>query len=244
MKLTIAITSWNKKELLRNCLKSIFEQKDVEKEVIVVENASSDGTAEMIKKDFPKVKLIQNKTNRGVSGGKNQGLKAAKGEYILILDQDTLIKNNSLKKMVDFMDKNQEVGVCGAKLIYADKRIQYSCGNFFTLKTKFFRRFNFGKKLIEKEMYMNWDHNNARRVGYVIGACQMIRRKAMQEIGFMDEKTFPYCVDDVDYCMRMWKKDWEVAYYPETVIIHFEQRLSRKSLLNKKWKINKTPTKV
>jgi len=137
--LSIIIVNWNTKDLLRNCLFSIYkERKSISLEIFVVDNASSDGSSEMVKREFPLVKLIRNKKNVGFARANNQAIKESKGKYILLLNTDTVILNGALDKMVKFMDTHSDVGVCGPKLLNEDGSLQAYYYAFPTLWNQLF----------------------------------------------------------------------------------------------------------
>lgn len=234
MKLSIIILTWNSKNLLRICLESIYSNtRTKDYEIIVVDNASYDKTCEMLNVSFPKIRIIRNETNRGVAPARNQGLAVARGEYLLILDVDTVIEDGALDVLMKFMENNSAVGLVGPKLVYPDGELQYSCRKFPTVPSKLLRRIplRLANKLLVDEEYRAWDHASVQEVDYVIGACQLIRREAFEEVGELDDKMF-YGPEDVDYCLRLRKAGWKVVYNPETKIIHNEQRVTRKKLFS------------
>lgn len=231
--LSIVIISWKMKALLRGLLSSIARYTEgITYELIVVDNNSKDGTQEMIRSDFPNAKLIINSENRGVARARNQALPIAEGKYILILDADMVLIENSFKKMIEFMDKTQDAGICGGKLISPDGIVQYNARRYPSLLTFILRRLTYlrvvqNSKALKNHEMIEWDRNDIRDVDYVIGACQMIRRDALKAVGLLDEKIF-YGPEDIDYCIRMYQNGWKVYYYPCTSIIHYEQRITKK----------------
>lgn len=235
MKLTIIILNWNSLEFLKRCIKSINDNlRMLEKEIIVVDNGSNDSSVDFLESNYKEVKLIKNKKNRGVGPARNQGMAIANGEYILNLDVDAEILPNSIDLLVGEMDKREEVGIIAPKLIYPDGETQYSCRKFPTFLSKFIYR-QLPKKLRDNLLYDEemrlYNHEEPNYADYIIGACQLIRKKAMEEVGYYDRHIF-YGPEDIDYCLRMWKKGWKVLYYPRAVIIHYEQRITRNNLLN------------
>ena len=238
-KLSVIILTWNSKEMLRLCLNSLYSSLKVsEYEVIVVDNGSQDSTTEMISNNFPEIKLIKNTSNKGVAPARNQGLQIAQGKYLLLLDVDTTVAVGTIDVLIDYLDKHSTIGLVGPKLFYPDGQLQYSCRKFPTVWTKVLRRVPIkvaGRFLID-ELYKSWDHNSVREVDYVIGACQLIRRKAIEEIGYLDDAMF-YGAEDVDYCLRLQKAGWKVVYNPHAIVIHKEQRITKKRLFSKiTWK--------
>lgn len=231
---SVVIISWKMRDLLWKCLLTIYQfTKEINFEVIVVDNHSQDGTSEMIEKEFQQVKLIKNSENRGVAPARNQGIKETKGKYILILDADMELIDNSIKHLFDFMEQNPDVGIVGCKLIDKDFNLQTSCKRFPTLLAFLFRRLEWidaikNSKTLKHHTMKDWDHNEIKSVDYLIGACQFFRRDVVNKIGMYDDNIF-YGPEDIDFCLRIWKAGWKVNYYPFTSIIHHEQRITKKN---------------
>jgi hypothetical protein len=229
MKLSIVLLMWNSKSFIQDCLDSVLSQIPSDGEIIIIDNGSTDGSKELIRQQYSGVLLIENDENRGVGPARNQGLRIAKGEYMLVLDIDTIVQPGAIQTLVQGMEEHQEVGVSGAKLIGPDGELQYTCRNFPTLWSKLCRQLpgTLQDRFLADEELRGWDHSTPRYVGYVIGACQMIRRQAMEEVGLYDEHIF-YGPEDMDYCLRMWQAGWRVLYNPNAIIVHMEQRITRK----------------
>jgi len=205
-------------------------------ELIIIDNNSQDGTVELIESKYPDSILIKNEANKGVAPARNQGLKIAKGRYILILDADMELVENSLKKMLTFMDSNPDVGLCGCKLLDTDRIMQYSCKNFPSVFSLLARRLEFisfvkNSNILKHHIMADFDHKGIKEVDYVIGACQFYQKSLIDKIGYYDENIF-YGPEDLDYCLRTWRAGYKVAYYPETHIIHHEQRITKKKLFS------------
>ncbi len=238
MDLSVVIISWRMKSMLEDMLNSIKEYtKGITYELIVVDNNSQDGTSEMVRRAFPEAILIVNQENCGVAPSRNQAFPIAKGRYVITLDADMLLVENSLKKMVEFMDATPKAGLCGAKLIFPDGKVQPSGRRFPTPLAFILRRLSFlpwaqSSKILKHHEMAEWARSDVRDVDYVIGACQLIRREAMQQVGFLDDKIF-YGPEDIDYCIRMHKSGWNVLFFPYTSIIHYEQRITKKRLFSK-----------
>lgn len=236
MNLSIVILTWNSKGDIDQCLCSVKRSlpSRLETEIIVIDNGSMDGSAQHLKIHYPEIKLIVNNHNKGVAPARNQGLAKAKGEYILILDIDTSIENNLINVMIQTMQNDNQIGLCGPKLVGINGKLQYSCRNFPTVMSKIYRQlpYNLQNHFLNKEELRDWDHCTQREVGYVIGACQFIRKTALEDVGMLDSKMF-YGVEEIDFCLRLWKKGWKVVYNPNSEVIHFEQRLSRKRVLSR-----------
>jgi len=229
MKLSVVLLTWNSRNFIPGCLDSLLSQVPNETEFIVIDNGSVDGSTGLIQRQYPGVILVENAENRGVGPARNQGLRIAKGEYILVLDIDTVMQPGAIQALIQGMEDDPRVGLSGAKLISPNGQLQYTCRNFPTLWSKIFRQLStqIQERLLEEEELRSWNHSTRRYVGYVIGACQMIRRQAMEQVGIYDERIF-YGPEDVDYCLRMWKAGWRVLYNPDAVTVHLERRITRK----------------
>lgn len=235
---SIIIISWKMKDLLKVCLDSIYKvTSGITFELIVVDNYSQDGTSEMIENNYRDIQLIKNDSNRGVAAARNQGINTAKGKYILNLDADMELNENSIDLMFRYMEQNPSVGLIGCKLVDSLNKLQYSCKRFPNLFALVFRRLEHHKFIqnsttLKKHIMKDWDHSSIREVDYVIGACQFFRRELVNKVGLYDEKIF-YGPEDMDYCLRLWKENYKVVYYPFTSIFHHEQRITKKKLLSK-----------
>lgn len=229
--LSIIIVNWNTKELLRNCINSIIsETKKYSYEIWVVDNNSPDNSAEMIKNEFSDVKLIANKTNNGFAMGNNQALEKAESKYLLLLNPDTLIINNAIDKMLDYMIVNNN-HVLTCKLLNEDYTLQKTVSDFFSLKNSFienrffsdiFKNFNLsGKKLTSF-----WDHNSLREIDWAHGAVLLMSSKAFKDTGLLDENFFIYA-EEMDYYKRLRKAGYIAIYHPDIKIIHYGKSSSR-----------------
>lgn len=234
---SVVIISWKMRDLLEKCLETIYLfTKNINFEVIVIDNNSQDGTSEMIEKHFPRVKLIKNPENRGVAPARNQGIRETRGKYILILDADMELVDNSIKHLFDFMENNPDAGIVGCKLVDKDFNLQSSCKRFPTILAFLFRRLEWievvkNSKTLKYHTMQDYDHKEIKTVDYLIGACQFFRRDVVDKIGMYDDKIF-YGPEDIDFCLRIWKAGWKVYYYPLTSIIHHEQRITKKNLFS------------
>jgi len=175
------------------------------------------------------LRAILNCSNQGVGPARNQGFTAARGEYVLSLDVDTRVTPGAIEELLQMMEFNSEVGLCGARLQGPNDERRYTCGKLPTLHSKLFRQlpFGLGEFLLRKQQLLDWDRADLRYVSYVIGACQMIRRRALEQVGLYDPAIF-YGPEDVDLCLRMWLVGWKVLYDGRAVIIHTEQRITKK----------------
>ena len=228
VKVSIVILTWNSERHIDACLASLEQGlRKFSSEVIVIDNGSKDASCAVIENNWPGVRLVRNAENRGVAAARNQGIRLAGGDYVLVLDDDTVVQAGAFDCMVRYMEGRPEVGLCGPKLTDADGQLQLSCRQFPTLTDKLARRLPAfaGRRMTETVEMAHWDHGTVRAVDYVIGACQMMRRRALQEVGLFDERIF-YGPEDIDICLRLRQAGWQVVYHPEAVVVHNERRLT------------------
>lgn len=222
--LSVCIVSWNTWEDLRCCLESLRESPDVAVQVIVADNASTDGTPQRVAESFPEVELIRNSANRGFAAASNQGLAAGRGRYLLLLNPDTLVPPGGLRDLVEFADAHPEAGIVGPQQRYPDGRLQYSARHFPTLTAALFRNTPLGRLFpgtaaVRDYLMSDWDHESVREVDWVSGAAMLIRREVYEQIGPLDEGFF-WGSEDVDYCWRAHQAGWKVLYTPRPAIVH------------------------
>jgi len=235
MLLSVIILNWNSGTFLKGCLASLLKNTlSLEKEIIVIDNGSDKERVEDFLKGYSGILLVKNFRNMGVGPARNQGLSFAKGEYILILDVDTIVQPGAIEALLAVFAKDRHVAIAGPKLTDINGKLQFSCRNFPTLLSKIYRQLPLTLQgfFLKDEELRGWAHDQQREVGYCIGACQLIRKQALRDIGLYDPRMF-YGAEEIDYCLRAWKKGWKVVYCPDALITHFEQRISRRSLLGK-----------
>lgn len=222
MDLSIAIVSWNTRDLLDGCLKSIFETTfGIEFEVIVVDNASSDGSAETVCGKYPQVRLIENADNVGFAAANNQAYAVSESKFFLLLNPDTVVRGDALKKLAEFLDNHDRAGAVGPLVLNADDSLQYSWAKFPTVCSEAMGRLDrridgLARTPTTAEETRTLDPFRADWVG---GCCLMIRREAVEQVGLMDESLFMYC-EETDWCYRLHKSGWEVWFDPAAVIVH------------------------
>jgi len=231
----IIIVSHNNSKFLDACLSSIFLSTKLPINPLVIINNQKDIESLKIAKKYS-VKIFVNKKEKGLAANLNQGIRMTKGEFILILNPDVMLQKRVLENLILFMKKHHKAAVCGPKLIYPDGRLQLSARHFPTWKTFLIRRspvrrFLTNSKLNKHHLGMDLDHNKVQPVDWILGAFMLIRRKALEEIGFFDEKYYLY-VEDIDFCFRVWKKDWQVWYVPQSCVIHYYQAKSDKEFFS------------
>ena len=234
MDLSIIILNYKQKGLIKYCLKGLLSLNiPLKYEIIVVDNASNDSSVEMINNEFMSVKIVEADKNRGYAAGNNLGIKKAQGKYILILNPDITILTNAVVKLYQFMEANPKASIAGPKILNPDGSIQYTCSRFPDWRLPFYRRTFLsntkkGKMWNENYLMMDWDHKENNKVDWLFGACLIIRKSAIDDIGLLDERYFLY-MEDLDWCRRFWEKNWEVWYVSDAKVIHYHQRLSAES---------------
>jgi O-antigen biosynthesis protein len=237
---SIITVNYNSTELLKNCLESIekFTQ-GINFEIIVVDNNSMTGDIDGIQQDFNGLTLIKNKVNKGFGAANNQGVKIAKGKYVLLLNNDTILFENSIKKVFDFAESSEGNEIISCKLLNEDKSVQKSVYDFPTLlnvlTSNLFLYLLFpNSKYFNKYHLMNKGINRITEVDVVTGAFLFMHRKVFEGLGGFDERFFFY-MDDTDLCYRHKKNNGKIIYFPETAIIH----LKGKSAKGESWFKNK-----
>lgn len=237
MDLSIIIVNFKTYELTRQAIESIYNsQTNYQFEIIVIDNHSQDQSPEKLSKDFPEIRMIVNEENVGFSRANNQGIKASRGRYLLLLNSDTIIEQNTIDVMVRFMDQHTEVGASGCKVLLTDGRLDKACRRGFpTPLASFYYLFGFSKLFPVHPHFNQYhlshlDENKDYPVDCLVGAFMLIRREVIDQIGYLDEDFFMYG-EDIDYCYRIKEAGWQIHYYPYTSIIHFKGASSRKKSL-------------
>lgn len=222
--LSIIIVNWNTRQLLLNCLSSIYDTvRKAAFEIIVVDNGSTDGSVEAISKMFPLIKVIANPSNHGFARANNVAMKQMKGKYAVLLNSDTILKENALDDMLRFMEQHTTAGICGPQLLNKDGSKQNSVGVFPSLLTEFVSKGLI--HVLSPSMYER--HFQSKKatlteptvVDFIIGACMMVRKAAMDKVGMFDEDYF-FLYEEVDWCYRMRKAGWLVYHLPDVEIYH------------------------
>ena len=231
-KLSIVIITWNQSNKLKRCLDSIFDNDNCKEdiEIIVIDNYSTDNTLLMLKDYTSRIRLIVNKKNRGVAPARNQGIKIAKGDYVMMLDDDTQVKPGCFSKIISFMDSHEDCWCLGTKQIRPNGNTGHNVRTFYDLPTIIARRTLLGRFMKDKirhHLMLDWDHNSTKEVDWVAGANFVMRGKAIKSIGAFDEKYF-FGFEDVDWCYRIKLAGKQVYYLHDAVIVHDFQRTSRK----------------
>jgi N-acetylglucosaminyl-diphospho-decaprenol L-rhamnosyltransferase len=241
--LGIVIVNWNTRDLLRDCLKSVAASEGVSYRVVVVDNASSDGSADMVRREYPHVTLIANGDNRGYPAANNQGFRALGFErgagdsaprYALALNPDTVLPPTALRDMVAYMDTDASIGVAGPKLVMLDGRLDLACRRSFpTPEISFYRMVGLSTLFPKTRRFGRYnmtylDPDLETEVDSVVGAFMLVRREAIRRVGLFDETFFMYG-EDLDWAYRIKQAGWKVMYYPRVKVTHIKRAASRQS---------------
>lgn len=223
---SFAIVNHNRRAILEECLKAIFENAgSIRFEILVVDNASSDGSVEMVREQFPSVEVIVNEQNRGRAAATNQAIRESKGRYVFVLDNDAVVLPDTLQEMVRFMDEHPRVGVLGCRLLKPDGGLEPSCRALPTLRTLLFRALHLdrllpGNRVTGAAVMSYWGHDSVCEVEVVAGACMLVRREVVEQVGLMDEQ-FVFYAEEADWCYRIKQGGWEIYFTPNAEIIHY-----------------------
>jgi N-acetylglucosaminyl-diphospho-decaprenol L-rhamnosyltransferase len=232
--LTIVIVNYNVRDLLRDCLRSVLASTgELAYEVVVVDNCSSDGSAEMVAAEFPSVRLLVSTRNDGFAAANNRGIRAARqSRYIMLLNPDTVVSPDGLRGLVDFMDAHPDAGVVGPKLVKADGSLDLACRRSFpNPRVAFYHAFGLDKLFPKSREFARYnltflDEDQLSQVDCVVGAAMLVRRTAIEQAGLLDESFFMYG-EDLDWAYRIRQHGWAVFYNPEVVIVHYKGQSSR-----------------
>lgn len=230
MTLSIVILNYKTKGLLKQAVRGVLSAKlPFESELIVVDNHSQDSSVDMMRQTFPQVTLITSNRNRGHSGGVNLGLARTKGEFVLIMNTDVALFTQAVEELIVYLRQHPRVGLVAPRLLNPDGSVQWSCYRFSSI-VPVLRRLPLGalpmiRRLLRRYVMADWDHLDSRPVGWVLGACMLLRRDAVDQVGYFDERFFLY-FEDVDLCRRLWQAGWEVHYDAQAEMIHYHRRLS------------------
>ena len=203
-----------------DCLDSIYKTvTDIEWEIYVVDNNSTDGSQAEVKKRFPEVKLIENETNTGFGYANNQALRIMQGRFAVLLNSDAVLKENSIKRLLAFMTTTPSAGIAGVQLLNDDGSRQNSIDNFPSSETEIFNKSILRLFFPGKYPSKNMSYKDPIEVDSVIGACMMVRKEAIGDVGVFDEDYFIF-LEETDWCFRMNKKGWKVYHVPDAEVFH------------------------
>ncbi len=228
--LSVVIVNWNTRDELNDCLKSALAEDSVSTEIVVVDNASSDGSVEMLHGEFPGVRVIANTGNYGFARASNQGIEATGGRYVLLLNPDCVVHPGAFAELVRFGDVNPDVGIFGIRILNPDGSVFESCRRFPTLAAGIFRNALLARLFprnpyVREYLMSDWAHDEEREVDWVSGAALVARREMLDAIGALDERFFMYC-EDVDIAYRAKRNGWRVMYFPGATVMHLRARSS------------------
>jgi len=233
MDLSIITVSYNTRELLRGCLDSVFSSlaARLNYEVIVVDNASEDGSVAMIRDTFPRVRLIENRENRGFAASNNQALEQSRGQYVLLLNPDTVVMDGALESLMRLLEERRDVGVAGPRLVFPDGSFQHSAFTFPTLPMILLDFFPLHHRLLDSRVNgryprVLYERGEPFPIDHPLGAAMMVRRAVIDEVGFLDEGYFMYC-EEIDWCMRIKGSGWGVFCVPQAEIVHYAGESTR-----------------
>ncbi|MCX7799337.1 MAG: glycosyltransferase family 2 protein [Fimbriimonadales bacterium] len=225
LELTVTICSWNTAADLRACLQSLQDRRhEARFEVIVVDNASSDGSPDMVEAEFPWVRLERMDRNLGFTKGHNHALRLRRAPHAFVLNSDTVVHPGCLRGLLDYLADHPECGILGPKLLNTDGSLQMSCRRFPNPVAALFRNTPIGRlfpnnRFTREYLMMDWDHSTPREVDWVSGAAFMVSRRVLEEVGLFDEGFFMFC-EDVDWCWRVWRAGMKVVYVPHCLVTH------------------------
>jgi len=224
--LSIIIVSYNGRDYLRRCLRSILEHtQGLDYEVAVVDNASQDGSADMVAAEFPSVRLVRHTRNAGLSRALNEGIRLSIGEMVVLLNPDTELRDNVFPAMARYLVEHPDVGILGPRILDEDGSLQLSCRRFPSFSVVFFNRYSLLTRLLPRNplsaryLMTDSDHSRIAEVDWLSLACWMAPRRLFDEVGLLDEGYFLYN-EDVDFCQRVHRAGRKAVYFPEVSVAH------------------------
>lgn len=228
-KLSVIIVTFNSAPFILSCIQSLYESGYPHNhlQIIVVDNASSDATVSMVRRNFPKVLCLANKKNRGFAAANNSGIKKSQGEYVLVLNPDTVVAKDTIPRMVYFMQHNKTAGVATCKVVLPSGVLDDACHRGFPTPINSFFHFTGIASLFPKSQFFNGYHlgyknlDITHEIDSCVGAFMFIKRSAGLKVGWFDEDYFWYG-EDIDFCYRVKKAGWKVYYIPDCTVIHFK----------------------
>ncbi len=237
MQLSVIIPSYNTARLTLKCLERVYSSfSEIKHEIILIDNNSEDESVLLIKKHFPKVKLIVNKKNRGFARAVNQGIRKARGEYVLLLNTDAFV-NKSLLRTLKFLDQNPDVAILSPRLVYPGGKLQTNFGNYPSLLSEILQATLLYKilpwgRIIMPNILTRKKFYQMREVKWLSGTCPFIRRSVFDKVGLFDPRYFMY-LEDIDFCKRVKKAGFKIIFWGKTQVIHKHKASSRNSFIPK-----------
>ncbi len=232
MDVSVVIVSYNARDFLRRCLTSIYEHtRGPSFEVVVVDNASRDGTPEMVAADFPQVTLLRRSSNAGFATAANEGLQTARGDAFLVLNPDSELTSDILPPMLAYLCEHPDIGILAPKILNEDGSLQLSCRSFPGFDIALFNRHSLATRLLPNNPFStrylmsNFDHESVADVDWASGACWLLPRRVFEHVGPLDGGYF-WSIEDVDYCQRLHRAGLRVVYFPQATVLHYIGRSS------------------
>lgn len=224
--ISIIIVSWNAKDFLFDCLQSIEEDgSSLTKEIIVVDNDSTDGSAEMVEKCYPEVRLIKNEHNYGFAKANNIGIAVSQGRYICLVNSDVKVFKECFNRLYDHIEQNPSIGVIAPRMLNGDLSLQYTCRRFPSIWNLFcsamaLNRIFPNTPFFSSDQMFYFKHDVVRQIEVIAGCFLMVRRQACEQVGLLDDQFFMYA-EDMDWCKRFWTAGWQIVYFPMAESIHY-----------------------
>lgn len=244
--LAVIVVNWNSCADLRQCLLSLFAAPTpaLNYSVWVVDNASADGSPDMVRAEFPQAHLLVNSENRGFSRANNQAIATSDSRHVFLLNSDAAVQPGALDALVSYADTHAEAGIVGPKVLNPDGSLQFSCRRFPSLGAGFFRNTYLGRlfpnnKYARDYLMSDFDHQSIRPVDWVSGCAMLIRRSLIDQIGALDERFYMYC-EDVDLCQRAWEAGSQAVYLPDAIVTHAIGRSSDKNAEAMIWEFHRS----
>lgn len=243
--IAVIVVNWNAKDDLRACLQSLARMSGtaVSFETWVVDNASTDGSPDMVRAEFPDVHLLVNQANLGFSRANNQAIALSQSRYVFLLNSDAFVHPHALTELMAYADAHPRAGIVGPRVLNPNGTLQYSCRRFPTLGAGVFRNTYLGRlfprnKYAQDYLMADFDHQSVRTVDWVSGCAMFIRRALIDDIGALDERFFMYC-EDVDLCLRAGQAYAPVVYVPQALVTHAIGRSSDKAADRMIWEFHR-----
>ena len=229
IELTISMVNTNNRDLLKACIESVYETtKKVRFEIVVVDNASPDGSVEMVRENFPEVKIVQNDSRRGYGDSHNRALEVSEGEYFLVFNEDMIVLPSALDTMIEVIKKDKTIGALGCRTLRPDGTLSIPCSNFPNLSRDLFHcflsRFFPKSRMCIKMNYLNYDEE--QDVDVIVGCCMLIPREVINKVGLFDPQFFIYS-EEFDVCKRIKNAGWRVHFTPKAEVIHYGGQSSK-----------------
>jgi len=225
MDLSVVVVSWNTRDHLERCLRALVEDATpLAREVLVVDNASSDGSGDLVRREFPSVRLFAEARNTGYAAGNNRGIRASEGAFVCLLNSDASVRPGALDRLVAFLRENPGYAAAAPKLLHPDGSLQRACMRFPRLSTALFfdtvlDRLFPRNRVVARYFLRDFDHLRASDVDQPPASCLVLRRAALDAVGLFDEDLFLF-FNDVDLCLRLWRAGWRIRYLPDAEVVH------------------------